>query len=162
MRDSGSNRRASGPVYRAVSKAIAAGVAGLCLAALVSAQAGAEIYKWVDEQGNVNFSDKASGRHESSTVSVRVNTYTAVSYDVSLFDTGAKVVMYSASWCGHCKRAKRYFRQHGIAFTEYDIEKDRQARARYARMGAAGVPVILVGKRRMNGFSEAGFEKIYR
>jgi hypothetical protein len=28
-------------------------------------------------------------------------------------------------------------------------------------MGATGVPVILVAKQRMNGFSEAGFEKIY-
>jgi len=28
-------------------------------------------------------------------------------------------------------------------------------------MGAKGVPVILVGKQRMNGFSAAGFKQIY-
>jgi glutaredoxin len=154
-------KRSGSPGY-VVWQAIVAGFVGLCLGAGLSSQARAEIYRWVDEQGNVNFSDKASERHESDTVRVRVNTYAAVSYDVSLFDTGRKVVMYSASWCGHCKRAKRYFRKHRIPFTEYDIEKDRKARARYDRMRAAGVPVILVGKRRMNGFSEAGFEKIYR
>jgi hypothetical protein len=29
-------------------------------------------------------------------------------------------------------------------------------------LGAQGVPVILVGKQRMNGFTQAGFERIYR
>lgn len=46
--------------------------------------------------------------------------------------------------------------------TEYDIEKDAQARREYDALGARGVPVILVGKKRMNGFSAAGFEKLYR
>ncbi|WP_198147347.1 glutaredoxin family protein [Gilvimarinus polysaccharolyticus] len=33
-----------------------------------------------------------------------------------------RVVMY-ASWCGYCKKARRYFRANNIPFTEYDIEK---------------------------------------
>jgi len=43
-----------------------------------------------------------------------------------------------------------------------DIEKDKQARARYNKMGATGVPVILYGKKRMSGFSEKGFKRIYK
>jgi len=50
----------------------------------------------------------------------------------------------------------------GIRFTEYDIEKSSKGKRLYKNLGARGVPVILVGKKRMNGFSEAGFEKIYR
>ena len=45
---------------------------------------------------------------------------------------------------------------------EYDIEKSSKGKRLYQDLGATGVPVILVGKQRMNGFSEAGFELIYR
>ena len=70
--------------------------------------------------------------------------------------------MYSTSWCAYCKKAKRYFESNDIPFTEYDIETNANARARYDRMEATGVPVILVGKKRMNGFSEEGFRRIYQ
>lgn len=132
----------------------------LCLL-LISTSAQPEIYRWVDDNGKVNFSDKPPVNQRSSTVEVRVNTYNSVSYDTSIFDTNKKVVLYSTSWCGYCKKAKRYFKKNNIAFTEYDIEKNARARAQYKKMGASGVPVILVGKKRMNGFSESGFMKIY-
>jgi len=73
-----------------------------------------------------------------------------------------KVVMYSAEWCGVCKQAKSYFRQNNIRYTNYDIEKNESAKQRYKKMGAKGVPVIIVGKQRMNGFSAAGFNQIYK
>lgn len=44
---------------------------------------------------------------------------------------------------------------------EYDIEKNALAKIQYDAMGASGVPVILVGGRRMNGFSEQGFTQLY-
>lgn len=121
-----------------------------------------EIYRWTDEQGNVHYSDRKTSRHVSKKVEVRVNAYESVSYDSSIFDTGKKVVMYSTEWCGYCKKAKRYFNMKGITYTEYDVEKNARAKSEYEKMGATGVPVILVGKKRMNGFSEKGFEKLYR
>jgi glutaredoxin len=62
---------------------------------------------------------------------------------------------------GVCKRAKRYFKANNIPFVEYDIEKSRKAAREYKKLGGRGVPLILVGKQRMSGFSEAGFKKIY-
>lgn len=122
----------------------------------------AEIYRWTDENGKLHFSDQKPWQTKSEKVEVKINTYEGVSYDTSLFDTGKKVVMYSTSWCGYCKKAKQYFKQNGIEYTEYDIEKDARAKRQYDKMQAKGVPVILVGKKRMNGFSEVGFERIYR
>jgi glutaredoxin len=73
-----------------------------------------------------------------------------------------KVVIYSAPWCGVCKRAKRFFRVQGIPFRELDVEKNRMARREMERMNARGLPVILVGGKRMNGFSEKRFMELYR
>ncbi|MBX3664522.1 MAG: glutaredoxin family protein [Burkholderiales bacterium] len=73
-----------------------------------------------------------------------------------------RVVMYATSWCPYCQQARNYFRQQGIPYVEHDIEKDAAARRDYRAFGGRGVPVIFVDKRRMNGFSISGFEKIYR
>lgn len=122
----------------------------------------AEVYKWIDENGKIHFSDQKPDGLKSETLDIQVNTFTSVSYDLSIFDTGGKVIMYSTSWCGYCKKAKRYFKKNNIPFTEYDIETNSKARRQYKKMGATGVPVILVGKKRMNGFSAAGFARLYR
>jgi len=78
------------------------------------------------------------------------------------YDTEQKVVMYATSWCPYCQQARNYFRQQGIPYTEYDIERDAEAKRRYQAFGGRGIPVIFVGKRRMNGFSVSGFNKIYQ
>ena len=77
-------------------------------------------------------------------------------------DSSRQVVMYATSWCPYCQQARNYFREQGIPYVEHDIEKDADARRAYKDFGGRGVPVIFVGKRRMNGFSVAGFNKIYR
>ena len=122
----------------------------------------AEIYRWVDEGGKVHFSDKPSRSHSSEEVKLRINTYEGVTYDTSSIDVGQrKVVIYSASWCGVCKKAKRYFTEKGIKYTEYDVEKNAEGKLAFKKLGGKGVPIILVGKQRMNGFSIDGFEKLY-
>jgi glutaredoxin len=121
----------------------------------------ADIFKWTDEYGKVHFSDKRPTDADASKIKLKINTIKSISYDRSLFNFGKKVVLYSTEWCGYCAKAKHYFKSKGIRFTEYDIEKSDKGRRQYQKMGATGVPVILVGNQRMNGFSEAGFEKIY-
>lgn len=133
----------------------------LLLCVLLSASAGAEIFRWVDEGGAVHFGDRPPSERAAEQVELRINTYTAVSYESSAIDTGTRVVMYSTTWCGYCKKARRYFESHAIPFTEYDVERDAAARRAYQKLGARGVPVILVGKRRMNGFNEEGFRRLY-
>lgn len=78
------------------------------------------------------------------------------------YDREQKVVMYATSWCPYCQQARNYFREQGISYTEYDIERDAEAKQRYQGFGGRGIPVIFVGKRRMNGFSVSGFNKIYQ
>ena len=78
------------------------------------------------------------------------------------YDREQKVVMYATSWCPYCQQARNYFREQGISYTEYDIERDAEAKQRYQAFGGRGIPVIFVGKRRMNGFSASGFNKIYQ
>ncbi len=123
----------------------------------------AEILKWTDSDGRVHFGDKPPPGAETSIVEVRINTYESPNIEAlqEILNPKDKVVMYSAEWCGVCKKAKKYFRANNIPYKDYDIEKSSKGRKDYKKLGAKGVPVILVGKKRLNGFSAATFESIY-
>jgi glutaredoxin len=62
--------------------------------------------------------------------------------------------MYATDWCPYCRKAREFFARRGITYAELDIEKSPAARAEYDRLGGRGVPLILVGTQRMNGFSQ--------
>jgi len=139
---------------------------------LIAGSVSAEVYKWTDDKGIIHYSDKKPANQEVTELEFKIATYDTVSYGTVNHDTEKaninkaepkkNVVIYSASWCGVCKKAKRYFRRNGIPFKEYDIEKSTKAKRMYKKLGATGVPVIIVGRKRMNGFTEAGFQRIYR
>jgi glutaredoxin len=145
---------------------------------LVAAPLRAEIYKWVDKDGSIHYTDTPpDNQQQSLEITGRISSYdspeilpadvageAATASSRSGADKSAKnkrVVMYSAEWCGVCKRAKKYFTEKNIAFTEYDIDKNPKAKTDFNKMGGRGVPVILIGNRRMNGFSAGGFEQLY-
>jgi glutaredoxin len=48
-----------------------------------------------------------------------------------------------------------YLTRRGVRFTERDVEQSDAAKADYRKLGARGVPVILVGSQRMDGYDEA-------
>lgn len=144
---------------------------------LVGLPAYGEIYKWTDEQGQVHFSDKApeTGAAESISDQLIINSYQGAEITTTDFlnhrdaDRREKarlnrprVVMYSAVWCGVCKRARQYFETKKIPFKEYDVETSEKGKKDFTRMKGRGVPIILIGKKRMNGFNVGRFKQIYR
>jgi glutaredoxin len=70
------------------------------------------------------------------------------------------VVMYATAWCPYCAKARAYFGTTRTAYIEHDIEKSVDARAEFKRLGGRGVPLILVGREKMSGFSELAFESL--
>lgn len=63
-----------------------------------------------------------------------------------------EVTLYSAAWCGYCDAARRFFKKNNIAFTEHDIEKSAAGAAGYKKHGGGGIPVIVIGDEKINGF----------
>ena len=64
----------------------------------------------------------------------------------------ANVVLYATDWCGYCKQTKRFLDSKGIAFKEFDIEKDAEARNAYEALGGRGIPLIDVNGTLIRGF----------
>lgn len=73
-----------------------------------------------------------------------------------------EVTMYATDWCPFCEKARRYFKKNGIDYVEHDIEKSVTAMAEYRRLGGRGIPLILVGDKRVMGFSEANMDQVLK
>lgn len=135
-------------------------LAALCLVG--TGLSAGEIFTWKDAQGRVHFGDRKPADAEVRTLELpKVNSLRAVSVERTS-QTSEKVILYSAEWCGYCRKARAYFVRESIPFDEFDVEKSAKGRADYARLQGRGVPIILIGDQRMNGFNEARFAALYR
>ena len=69
------------------------------------------------------------------------------------------ITMYSTSWCGVCKRARAYMQENSLRFTDYDVERDLAAQARYHAINPRGtVPTIMLDDDVMVGFTAQTLE----
>ncbi len=75
---------------------------------------------------------------------------------------GSAVVLYSADWCGACRKAKRYLGRKGIDFEERDIDEPRWTEELLRKTGRRAIPVIDVGGRILTGFSTSGYDALLR
>jgi glutaredoxin len=70
------------------------------------------------------------------------------------------IELFVTGWCPYCKSARRFSQSRGIAFKEYDIEKDTVAAARKNRLdGRRGVPFAIINGYGIHGFSEAAYAR---
>lgn len=136
------------------------------LASVVAASvhAGASFYKWKDADGQWHFSDTKPAEVDTQqrVINTRSTTATTDSEANGEEDDAGRerassrpqrVVMYSAEWCGVCKKARAFMVRKKIPFREYDIEKTAKGKRDYRQLNGNGVPLILVGENRMSGFS---------
>lgn len=61
------------------------------------------------------------------------------------YHRGMTLVLYSAAWCRDCRAAKRFLEEHGIAYTEVDIESTPGASEELLRnVGKRAIPQFVI------------------
>ena len=145
----------------------------LALVALAALPAGAQVYKWTGPDGRTHYGDSPPENAKKQELRIdvqsfggpaQVDTWTQVLKRPPAVDTSkpraSAVTMFSTSWCPHCKRAKAYFAQKGVGYREVDIEASDAGRREFAGYGGSGVPLIIVGERRMRGFDPGAMDRM--
>ena len=73
-----------------------------------------------------------------------------------------EVVIYSTPTCGHCRATKAFFKEHNVAYTDYDVAADKdKAQEMIKRSGQMGTPVIFVGEDMVVGFDEGRLKQLF-
>jgi len=76
--------------------------------------------------------------------------------------TSKKITMYSSSHCPYCRMAKDFFNKNRIKFEEVNIDTSKSGYEAYKRLNGTGVPLILVGQKKIAGFDKDVLEKALR
>lgn len=139
-----------------------------------------DIYKWVDENGTLHFQGSPPQNTEQPVTIKRLPTYEDYYRDSQPPGTeqdrentvapspsttrevskAPEVELYVTSWCPHCKRALDFLRSRGIPFDAYDIEKDKNAARRKARLTRESeVPFAIINGKAVQGFSQRAYER---
>lgn len=72
----------------------------------------------------------------------------------------AKVIVYGNSTCPHCASARKYLSDHGIPFSDRNIQTSVSAAKEFEVLKGDSVPIILTSKHRINGFIQEDLEGI--
>ena len=134
----------------------------------------AEMYRWVDDNGETQITDSPPPSMKSSQ---EVKIYKDRPEDVLQDEPevavkkqeskpsvetkkNSEVILYGTSWCPYCRKARDFFRSRGIDFIDYDIEKDKEAAIRKKELDPrGGVPFAIINGRSIHGYSESAYEK---
>ena len=73
-----------------------------------------------------------------------------------------RITLYTAPGCGHCRQLKDFLRRNRIPHGEQDISRSRRAETEFRRLGARGVPVLVIGKERVDGFNPKRLTQVLR
>jgi len=85
-------------------------------------------------------------------------TVNTVDCSPALIASNPDVIMLGAWWCTYCYQAKKYFQRNDIHYCEYDMENTTIGKRLYQQHGGGAVPILLIGKYQLNGFSEQQIE----
>lgn len=154
---------------------------GALLLLLLPAVGGAELYQWTDADGVRHFSNTPPPaeadnlRRMEEIVGSDAPTTDRLREILDRFESDVgrsgttvqrtdrprhpKVVMYTTPSCGYCHRAKAYFSERGIPFTEVDVTASSQGRRDFERLRGRGVPLILIGDQRLVGFNPSAIDR---
>jgi glutaredoxin len=132
----------------------------------------AQIYKWMDKDGNIRFSDAPPPKGvKAEKQRVRESTESSAGGEGQERPTGkaepsnspAKekrpygditVLMYMTDWCPYCRKARETLNSLGVNLIEYNIDKDKEKREEMKQKGGTGgVPFMDIEGITIRGYS---------
>jgi glutaredoxin len=141
------------------SVAISLLAVALALPALSNAQ---QVYRWVDANGRVQYSDEPPPPGTKNVQEKNVGGNSIQNNDLSLVAQDAQkknpVTMYVSECGDSCDAAKAYLNKRGIPHTMVDPSRSLELNKKFKEeTGGAVVPVLKVGEKRLSGWSESSW-----
>lgn len=135
--------------------------AALALPALALAQT--NVYRWVDKDGKVHYSDTPPPEPAKSLTQKRVgggySESSQLPYATQIAMQKSPVTLFTGADCGDpCRQGRELLGKRGIPFSERDAQGNAEdAEALKKLVGAIEVPVLTVGSSKVKGFEEGAW-----
>lgn len=143
------------------------------IAVLLAAPARADLYTWTDADGTTHFSSKPPAREEERGQMEVHKTGQGGAFEFKASPGGKSgpgairpsaakaeeapaappVELYTSAACPRCVQARDYLKRNGIAYAEFDVERDSAAFKRFKDLGGHEVPLAVVGGSVVSGYS---------
>jgi hypothetical protein len=132
-----------------------------CVLTVVAVQVGAaQLYRWVDEQGRVEWRDTPPPPHAKNVEQRNVggNTIETSTLPYSLQQAVKKfpVTLWIFDCGAQCASARSHLARRGVPYSERDAQKDPDGLKKLS--GALEVPLLVVGARQLKGYVESEWD----
>lgn len=121
---------------------------------LLSLPAIAGLYRWVDAQGKVHYTDQPAPPTAKQVSEKKFSTGT-----LTLAQPKVSVTLFATATCGEpCELAKTFLAKRSVSYTSKDPDIDVAANeALRADGGSARVPTLMVDGDKIEGFNESAW-----
>ncbi|MDM0044066.1 glutaredoxin family protein [Variovorax dokdonensis] len=135
------------------------GAAALCL---VGGPVGAQVYRQIDANGRVTFSDKpptsqGSGAQPvpSNAAPSAANGLAQLPYELRQVAQRYPVTLYTRSECQPCDAGRNLLTTRGVPYTERTVNTPEDNAALSRQTGQSGLPMLTIGSQRLEGFLDS-------
>jgi glutaredoxin len=133
---------------------------GLAIALIAGSSVGAQLYRWVDEKGNVEWRDTPPPPNAKNVEQRNVggNTIETSTLPYAVQQAVAKfpVTLWVFN-CGEpCDRARAHLQKRGVPYTERDVQREPDTLKKLT--GSLDVPVLLVGSKQLKGYLDTEWD----
>lgn len=121
----------------------------------------AQLYRWIDEKGNVEWRDTpppaTAKKVEQRTINVGAVPESELPYSVKQAAKNFPVTLWATD-CGEiCDRARAHLNRRGVPYTENNPQSDFEAFKKVSG-GGTEVPLLFVGNSRLKGYLESEWD----
>jgi hypothetical protein len=122
--------------------------------------AGAQLYRWVDDKGHVEWRDTppppTAKTFEQRNVGSNTMQTSTVPYSLQLAVKNFPVTLWVFD-CGEaCTKARNHLARRGIPYSERNAQKELDELTKL--FGGTEVPILLVGSQRLKGYLESDWD----
>jgi glutaredoxin len=139
----------------------------LVLLALASTVAAQTMYRWVDKEGKVHYTDRPPAPDQATKVeqkrSVLLGADQTASYALRKATAEYPVTLYTQPKCGdYCQEARNHLTERGVPFTEKTVVTQADAAALRTLVGEGElvVPVMQVGSKALKGYLRSEWDSL--
>ena len=123
--------------------------------------AAAQLYRWVDEKGNVEWRDtpppSTAKKVEQRNVNVSPSQPGELPYSVQQAAKNFPVTLWLTNCGDTCDKARAHLNRRGVPYTERNAQSEIEA-FKKASSGGMEVPLLFVGSNQLKGYLESDWD----